>query len=257
MNTEQEKQIALNLFNKVKKTLAENKKYNKNAFGWRERRGGVDISIGYKYNYLNAKDERYVIRLEGEIFAEFISLYDLRETISYFKNYLAEQKKVRGWSTLATAEDYVTFGNGWSTTRVDYPCKVMLPNPPCKEYKALRNYIQKYGVDKYRALIVLRPYEFFSSAMGGKRGRLWDEYGERQYLENKPKKCARVLEELRKYRGTKDIMLCERGQEDYIDEMERRYSEYHEVECDGEKRHFLTITIKTPQGKVKYQQKIY
>lgn len=257
MNTEQQKQIALNLFNKVKKILADNKKNNKVACSWRERRGDVDITIGYKYNYLNAKDERYVIRLGGEIFAEFICLSDLRETISYFKNYIAEQKKVRGWSNLATAEDYVTFGDAWSTTRVNYPCKVMLPNPPCKEYKALRNYIQKYGVDKYRGCIVLRPYEFFCSAMGGKRGRLWDEYGERQYLENKPKKCARVLEELRKYRGTKDTMVCERGQEDYIDDMERRYSEYHEVECEGEKRHYLSITLKTPQGKVKYQQKIY
>jgi hypothetical protein len=93
--------------------------------------------------------------------------------------------------------------------------------------------------------------------MGGKRGRLWDEYGERVFIDNKPRKCARLLEELRKARGTKDTMTCKRGEENYIDEEERRYSEYAEIECEGEKRKYLLITIKTPSGKVKYETKIY
>ena len=52
-------------------------------------------------------------------------------------------------------------------------------------------------------------------------------------------------------------MSCKFGSEDYIDEMERRYSEYHEVECEGERREFVEVIVKTPAGKVKYQQKIY
>ena len=103
----------------------------------------------------------------------------------------------------------------------------------------------------------LGNFELFSAAMGGKRGRLWDEYGERLFLDNKPKKCAKILEELRKMRGSKDTMLCKRGEENYIDPIDQRYSEYHEVECEGEKQKYLQITIKTPQGKVKYQQRIY
>lgn len=39
--------------------------------------------------------------------------------------------------------------------------------------------------------------------------------------------------------------------------MKWKYSAYHEVECDGVRRHYLEITIKTPSGKVKYNQKIY
>ena len=93
--------------------------------------------------------------------------------------------------------------------------------------------------------------------MGGKRGVLWDEYGERIFLDNKPKKCARLREELRKARGAKDTMICEWGEENYMDEEERRDSAYHEVECEGEKRKYLHIIIKTPAGKVKYDAKIY
>ena len=52
-------------------------------------------------------------------------------------------------------------------------------------------------------------------------------------------------------------MICERGEEDYIDPEEQRYSAYAELECEGEKRKYLQITIKTPSGKVKYTRKIY
>ena len=135
--------------------------------------------------------------------------------------------------------------------------KVCLADAPCSEYKPLVNFINKYGKDKYGRNLNLGNYEFFSAAMGGKRGYLWDEYGERIFLDNKPKKCVRVLDELRKARATKDIMTCERGEENYIDPTEQRYSEYHEVECEGEKRKYILITIKTPTGKVKYEQKIY
>jgi hypothetical protein len=52
-------------------------------------------------------------------------------------------------------------------------------------------------------------------------------------------------------------MYCKRGEENYIDPEERRASAYYEVECEGIKRKYVEITIKTPQGKVKYQEKIY
>lgn len=39
--------------------------------------------------------------------------------------------------------------------------------------------------------------------------------------------------------------------------VDKAYSEMHEVECEGERRSFLKITIKTPMGKVKFETKIY
>ena len=160
-------------------------------------------------------------------------------------------KKTRGWGNLTIATDVVSFGGCWDSTDVHYPSKVALPDNPCKDFKAIQYFLKKY------ASCDLPDFKLFSSAMGGKRGRLWDEYGDRCYLANKPNKCARVLAELRKAKGTRDIVTYKYGNEDYIDDMERRHSEYYEVECEGEKRSFIEITIKTPQGKVKYNQKVF
>jgi hypothetical protein len=175
---------------------------------------------------------------------------------------LDELKKTRGWKNLTynTKDIYegVSYYNRKHYVLLD---KVSLPDNPCKEYTALQKYINKYGKKVYYGStyggVNLGNFELFSARMGGKRGRLWDEYGDRVFLDNKPKKCGQMLEELRKYKGSKDIMICESGEEDYIDPIDRKYSEYHEVECDGEKRKYLAITIKTPAGKVKYQTKIY
>ena len=52
-------------------------------------------------------------------------------------------------------------------------------------------------------------------------------------------------------------MLCEIGEEDYIDPEEQRASSYYEVECEGEHRRYLHVVIKTPTGRVKYDQKLY
>ena len=184
------------------------------------------------------------------------SLYDLKEVIGEVEKRINEQRKVKGWANLNVAYDSAWFGSGYYQNEVKYPSKITLCEKPCKEFTSLKNYINKYGKGKYGS-VNLSDYELFNSAMGGKRGRLWDEYGDRNYLANKPKKCALYLEQLRNQRGTKDIMLCERGHEDYIDPIDQRYSEMHEVECDGEKRHYLQITIKTPTGRVKYEAKLY
>ena len=202
----------------------------------------------------------YIIKVEREKFAEVNTHYDVMEVFAELRNLLFEQKKVKGWSGLNYMSEKVTIASAsWNGYDVNIIPKVCLADAPCSEYKSLMNYINKYGYTDwcYGGKVNMDNYEFFSAAMGGKRGRLWDEYGERLFLDNKPKKCARILEELRKMRGSKDKMYCKRGEENYIDPIDQRYSEMHEVECDGEKRKYLSITIKTPQGKVKYETKIY
>ena len=135
--------------------------------------------------------------------------------------------------------------------------KVCLADAPCSEYKSLMNYINKFGTGRYGGKVNLGNYELFAAAKGGKRGYLWDEHGERMFLDNRPKASAKYLGEIRTARGTKDTMTCIFGEEDYIDEEERRYSEYAEIECEGEHRKYLRVTIKTPTGRVKYDQKIF
>lgn len=257
------KTLAKRIFNEVKRTLADARKENKEkglAIGlWSRRRQQADIEVWDNDTWKdgNRITESYTIKVEGKDMGKVKYRTDIESVFRELRTLLDTQRKVKGWSSLNYTEDKLTYGFGWNTISVRFISKVCLADAPCSEYKPLVNFINKYGKDKYGRNLNLGNYEFFSAAMGGKRGYLWDEYGERIFLDNKPKKCVRLLDELRKARSTKDTMTCERGEENYIDPTEQRYSEYHEVECEGEKRKYILITIKTPTGKVKYEQKIY
>lgn len=260
-------EIAAKIFKAIKTGISTARKYNKEhnytLGNWNRSRQQVDIEVwdntmwdkqGNKYI------DSYTIKVDGVDFAKVKTHYDVSEVFAELRNLLSAQKKVKGWGGLNYQSESVELAScSWSGYRVSIIPKVCFADAPCSEYKSLANYINKYGVVEgtWGSQMNLGNYELFSAAMGGKRGVLWDEYGERLFLDNKPKRCARILEELRKARGSKDKMLCKRGEEKYIDETDRKYSEYHEVECDGELRKYLKITIKTPQGKVKYETKIF
>ena len=253
------KQFAEKIFKAVKKNLNDARKYNKennlSLQNWNRKSQQVDLGI-WDNNTWNDRGIRivksYTIKVEDKEMAEVRTHYDVAEIFRELRSLLDAQKKVKGWGGLSFDSERVYLASGtWSDYEISAILKVCLADAPCSEYKSLMNFVNKYGNAN------LKNYELFSAAMGGKRGTLWDEYGERIFLDNKPKKCARLLEELRKYRGSKDTMICKRGEENYIDPEEQRASSYYEVECEGEKRKYIIITIKTPTGKVKYESKIY
>jgi hypothetical protein len=263
MNSTEIKTLATKMFNSIKKSLADARKYNKDnghllgGNAWGRRQQVVDIEVWDNDVWEGGKrtTKSYTIKIDGKEIGKCTYRSDVDCVFSELGNQLKAQKKVKGWGGLNYASERV---GDWNSYQITIIPKVCLADAVCKEYTSLQNYINKYGSNRqYLNKMNLGNYELFSSAMGGKRGRLWDEYGERFFLDNKPKKCARLLEELRKNRGTKDAMICERGEEDYIDPEEQRYSAYAEIECEGEKRKYLLITIKTPTGKVKYETKIY
>ena len=275
LTTEQKAKLATKALTAIKKDITEQKKKLKGravANPWDTRYPTITLNITLKHGWEGAKDEKYRLSTgyyqDQKHLIETDSRHDLGDTINILLGLLNTQMKAKGWTTLKVVRDKAHFGDAWYGTDMTYPSRITLCDAPCKEYKSLQSYINKYGKAKnltggnygyngYYGDMHLGNFDIFHSRMGGKRGRLWDEYGERIYLDNRPKKCAAVLEELRKTRGSKDLMLCKLGEEDYIDPVEQQYSAYHEVECEGEKRHYLEITIITPTGKVKYQQKIY
>ena len=208
----------------------------------------------YADSVYDNKAGKYVdyIEVAGKQFKGMSGMYEIQSVSREVVRLLDELRKTRGWGNLTYNTTDVFEGvSYYNRKRYILLDKVSLPDNPCKDFKAIQTFVKKYGN------CTLPDFKLFSSAMGGKRGRLWDEYGDRHYLANKPNKCARIINELRLAKGSKDIVTCKFGEEDYIDDAERRYSEYHEVECEGEKRHYLQIIIKSPAGKVKYQQKIY
>lgn len=239
----------------------------KHPWDKRHRNPSVVLYISLKHGYEGAKDEKYRLTMlnpnyngEDTHIVEVDFRCDLENIVRSLIGMLNKQREVKGWGNLKIVTDKAEFGVGWSRKYVEYPSKVILCDPACKEYTSLQNYLNKYGVVSYRSYtypVRLGNFELFHSAMGGKRGRLWDEYGVREYLDHDAERCAGFLAEIRKYRGTKDLMVCEKKEENYIDPVDRAYSEKYEIECDGEKRSYLAITIKTPSGKIKHEMKIY
>ena len=262
------KTLANKIFKSIKNSLADARKYNKeNKFpvgSWSRRRQFVDLSVWDNTTWKDGKKVilDYSIKFDNSEMGKCKTHYDVSEVFAELRNLLNEQKKVKGWSGLNfTTERVQLEGYSWDGYKVSIVPKVCLADAPCSEYKSLINYINKYGKKNYwgstYGAVNLGNYELFSAAKGGKRGVLWDEYGERIFLDNKPKTSAKYLEELRKFRGAKDTMLCEIKENDYIDPIDQRYSEYHEVECEGEHRRYVHVVIKTPTGRVKYEKDIY
>lgn len=264
MNKDSRKE-AEKIFKLIKTTLASAKKYNtaqEPPSPFTRRRQMVDLCVTSNtvWSSTNKHVRSYTVKVDGKDVSEVHTHYDVQEVFTELRNLLNVQKKAKGWSGLNFMSESVELEScSWSGYKVSIIPKVCLADAPCSEYKSLMNYINKYGVSEGYGSYPVRMtnYEFFSASMGGKRGVLWDEYGERYFLDNKPRKCERVLGELRKYRKSKDRMVCQKGEENYIDEEERRNSLYYEIECEGEKRRYLKITIKNPCGKIKYETKIY
>ena len=252
------------LFNAIKKNIADARKENKakNLTGWARKRTTIDIIYtenGTFNKKTNSYDYTYGIRIEyTQVEVKGLGKYDVERVADALLAFLNQQKKVKGWTNLVIVTEKVNIESyGYHSYNITAPVKVSLPDAQCSEYKSLRNYINKYGKGRYGSSVNLGDYELFSSAMGGKRGVIWDEHGEREFLDTYPKRCRTYLAELRKYRGTKDTMECVKLTEKYIDEAEQRYSAYAEIECEGELRHYLLVTIKSPNGKVKYQDKLF
>lgn len=263
MTNEQIKKNAKTLFTYIKSNIEKARKENKekNLTGWNRKDTYVEVNYyedGVYNRSKNAYDYTFTIAVWGnKVVTGIDTKYDVRAIADELETLLKEQKKVRGWSNLVLTKDEVTLDSGLgrgfycSPYTIKAITIVTLPDPQCPEFKSLRNYIAKYGN------LTIGDYELFYVQMGGKRGSLWCEEGSRHYLDNRPKYCSEVLANLRKYRGTKDKLSVKRGKEKYIDPMEYQHSVYYEVECTGEFRTFVELTITSPNGKVKYTEKLY
>ncbi len=259
------KQIAAKVFKAVKDILTEARRKNKEKgctdAGSRARKSQqADITIEEAVSWKNGTPtvKHYSVKVGNKVVAKVGDTGDIAGIFSELRDLLDAQKEVRGWA-----------GLNYITERVEVEClrypnpkvtavpKVCLADAPCPEYVSLMNYVNKFGKTRYAGAVDLRPLTLFSAAMGGKRGYLWDEYGERIFLDNRPKRCAKFLDELRKARGSKDTMTCEVKEENYIDPLEQEYTAREELECSGEKRKYLKVVITSPTGRVKLDTKIF
>ena len=254
MTQEQKNKMAESAFTAIKSVLAKERKEMKDRTNHWKAYPYVDLGITMAKGWIGATDEKYRLSINPNWFQhdkhiiETDTLDDLESVIRILFGLLNKQTEVKGWKYLKVVREYAKF---YGYRRVEYPEMVSLLAEPCAEFKSLQTYIKKYSG------YTLPNFYIYNVRMGGKRGELYAEEGERIYLDNRPEKCAEVLADLRKFRGTKDTMVVKFGKEKWIDPIDYEYSCRHELECDGEGRSYMSISIKTPTGKNKYETKIF
>lgn len=238
MNTES---IAKEIFSYIKDEISNKKKQSKE-----NAKVIADIDIEY-YDTMRGGNKGYTIEVNGKRFNhDLLPKYDFTQVASKLLKMLKELSNTKGWKNLVISTEEVNFSESWYRTNYyDIVNNVRLLNEPCKEFKSLANYVQKY------CGITINMKDIYNVAIGGKRGRVYGEEGQRWYLAHKPNKCAEILSKLRENRATKDIVTSVIKSVDDIDEDDLRYSIKYETEFNGARLNMCEVTIKTPKGKVK------
>lgn len=184
-------------------------------------------------------------------YARDLGRYEVEKVAQEVISGLKALKATRGWKMLVWDMEDCYFSSGWSGYHIIFPTKVTLMADPCKEYVSLVNYLAKYCGK------TMTETEIYSVHIGGKRGRVYGEEGDRYYLCHKPTTCAKYLETLRKSRGTNDKVVCSKTkEEDDIDPWELQVSIRNEVEFGGVRLRYFEVTISTPSGKQKAKIRI-
>jgi hypothetical protein len=235
-----EKKIASNIIKEIKGNITEMKKKRPN-----ESIYSVPLSM------VQFMSERICISFynswKGETLADNLTRYQAKKIAEEVIKGLKELKATRGWGRLMwEIEDCCNGGNGWYNDYIKFPTNIVLMAEPCKEYKSLVNYLSKYCGKN------LNDTDIYSVHIGGKRGRVYGEEGDRYYLCHNSALCEKILADLRKYRGSNDKVVCTNIKEhDDIDKWELEVSIRNEVEFGGVRNKYFEVKISTPSGKEK------
>lgn len=235
-----EKKIASNIIKEIKVNITEMKKKRPN-----------DSVYSVPLSMVQFMSERICISFynpwQGETLADNLTRYQAKKIAEEVIKGLKELKATRGWGKLMwEIEDCCNGGNGWYNDYIKFPTNIVLMAEPCKEYKSLVNYLSKYCGKN------LNDTDIYSVHIGGKRGRVYGEEGDRYYLCHNSALCEKILADLRKYRGSNDKVVCTNIKEyDDIDEWELEVSIRNEVEFGGVRNKYFEVKISTPSGKEK------
>ncbi len=143
--------------------------------------------------------------------------------------------------------DYVW--NSWSNEPVEVTDGITLYTEPSKEFKSLAKWIEKFSGTK------LGMFDLYSVGIGGKRGRIYGEEEERDYLCYNGAKCRRILDWIIKNRSSRDILVVAKAEMD--DVPNRDISIRLETECNGTRYSYLHLEVLTPGGKKKSERDTY
>ena len=230
-------EIATKVLEAIKSSILTKKKSKGNSFPaclevWDTK------SCGESYFTIKV-DDREVARAE--------SSYAMRRINDLIVQGLKDLKGTRGWGRLSynTVDEYLDGYRSLYSTATKVPHDIVLLAEPCREFRSLANYVRKY------AGTAVEGERIYSVTIGGKRGRVYGEEGDRRYLCHRPDRCKALLDELRRIRGANDRMTCAFAVRDDIDPWELQCSIRNETEFGGVRHNTLVVKCTTPGGKVK------
>lgn len=237
-----EKKIASTIVREIKTKITEMKKKKPNASVY---------SLPLSMNSFGKDNNDICISIynpwQYPRLAEHLTRYQAKRVAEEITKELNALKSTRGWSRLMWEYDDCCFDSrSWSDNYIKCPCNIILMAEPCKEYKSLSNYLSKYCGK------ALTETDIYSVGIGGKRGIVYGEEGNRYYLCHNSKKCEDLLGRLRKSRGTNDKVVCTKiKEEDDIDPWELQVSIRNEVEFSGVRMKYFEVSITSPSGRQK------
>ena len=249
------------IFSAVKKAIMDARRFNKangftspDDYAW--KRQSVYINAMEKYTVQKSGKRKlsgFAVTVNGKSIFEFKQIVDLESAFWKLKEIIREQFCKRNWTRLEFKNDKIGLYDGSQyDTNVNIVSVVVLHPDPCKEFDALKAYINRHAPGTN-----LGYMELYSISMSGKKGYLYDETGEKDYLENHPARCRKFLQEIKKTKTSGDVMYCRYDKETWMDPDEYETSSIEQIECSGEKHHYLRVVIKSPIGKVKYDKKLF
>lgn len=201
--------------------------YQLNLEVWSRKEGGKE---GFVIKENGSKDLTPFINYQFQVIGVFDEFVKQLKALSTHK----------AWKGLTYDTKEYPNSRNWT-----YPCIISLIAEPCKEFVSLQKYLAKY------CGITIGDTDCYRVCIGGKRGRIYGEDGERRYICHEPIYCKSILEKLRIARGARDKANGAIKMQDNIDDWVLRNSIYNETEFSGTRCRQCVVTIQTPSGKIK------
>ena len=226
MTQVEKEQIAKEVYNLIKTNVSNEKETN--------------ISIWVSGN------KTYSIRINGTMlpykFDDKVDLVSISDNITRMLN----KDKEKNPMLFYESNIFDTSGNWYCRSEYAFLSRIYTLAKPCKDFLELVKYVNKFGGIK------ICPTDLYVVTIGGKRGKIYGEEGDRYYLCHDEKKCKKILSDLRATRKTNDVVKCSNIKtKDDIDEWELECSIRNEVEFSGSRETYIEFSVQTQKGKLK------
>jgi hypothetical protein len=146
---------------------------------------------------------------------------------------------------------YDECGDGYWCDKVTIFRRVEVFAKPCREFRMLYDYVEKYGN------FTIPEDGVYYVRVCGKRS-IYNDSGRYNYLCYDARTCKAILDGIKAKRTSKDkLNVSIKNYLNHGDEMDYRCAMHQESEWYGHRGQMLCVEVTTPKGKVKISEEFY